>query len=290
MEFNDLSDDLRLKIAKVLSTEDRRQLQPLHLVSRGCCRLVRKTLTSLHVSTCEFAPRFKRVTDLFIDLESDSADAQLGALVAMPRLQRLCLRGVKVHGIAALSALTQLQHLDLIYCWVCGLRPLSALTKLESLNLTSSRVCDLRELRGLTRLRALRLTNSRIRDRIYGALRFAPSALEPLAALTRLHSLDISGTRVSDLWPLTCLTSLEELNIIATHVSDVSPLSALTRLRCLNLAHCPHSYGLTVLSGLTALSSLTALQRVELHWTDARTAAGLVQLMSGTRFLSDFVV
>ena len=46
----------------------------------------------------------------------------------------------------------------------------------------------------------------------------------PLAGLTALQYLDLSGTQVSDATPLAGLTALEELDLTGTRVTDVSPL------------------------------------------------------------------
>jgi Leucine-rich repeat (LRR) protein len=50
-----------------------------------------------------------------------------------------------------------------------------------------------------------------------------------------LRSLDLSGTRISDLAPLATLTRLEYLDLTGAPVTDLSPLAALVELRRLDL-------------------------------------------------------
>jgi hypothetical protein len=81
--------------------------------------------------------------------------------------------------------------------------------------------------------------------------------LGPLARLTALTALNISGARTSDLTPLSGLATLAWLDIANTSVRDLSPLSGLTALTCLQLFNTSVS-DLTPLSGLTALKWLSA--------------------------------
>jgi hypothetical protein len=53
--------------------------------------------------------------------------------------------------------------------------------------------------------------------------------------MTRLRSLDLSGTRIADLTPLAALSSLQYLDLTGTPVTDLSVLSGLTGLRRLDL-------------------------------------------------------
>jgi hypothetical protein len=53
--------------------------------------------------------------------------------------------------------------------------------------------------------------------------------------MTRLCSLDLSGTLVADLSPLAALTRLQYLDLTGTPVTDLSVLAGLTELRRLDL-------------------------------------------------------
>ena len=48
--------------------------------------------------------------------------------------------------------------------------------------------------------------------------------MAPLAGLTALQSLDLGGTKVSNVSPLAHLTALQSLKLAYAEVSDVSPL------------------------------------------------------------------
>lgn len=78
------------------------------------------------------------------------------------------------------------------------------------------------------------------------------SDLSPLAALTDLTWLDLSGNSVEDVTPLAGLTGLTWLNLQVNMVSDVASLSGLTGLTDLYLAFNP-------LRDASSLSHLPAL-------------------------------
>ena len=81
------------------------------------------------------------------------------------------------------------------------------------------------------------------------------SDLSPLAGLTNLRHLHISGKMISDLSPLSGLLNLEKLQLFVTNVSDLSPLTGLSNLKSLTFNHAPVS-DLSPLAGLTSLESL----------------------------------
>ena len=71
-----------------------------------------------------------------------------------------------------------------------------------------------------------------------------------------LRSLDLSGTRISDVTPLAGLTALQYLDLTNTAVTDLAPLAALSELRWLNLRGI-HA-DVSVLSRLTRCHIITA--------------------------------
>ena len=81
------------------------------------------------------------------------------------------------------------------------------------------------------------------------------TGLEPLAKLSSLKKVSISGTPVTDLMPLRNLNQLEELDISGTQVASLEPLRYSNHLRSLKLKKTP-VISLDVLSGLTALEIL----------------------------------
>ncbi len=117
-----------------------------------------------------------------------------------------------------------------------------------------------------TGLRPLDLSGTRISD----------LSLSPITNLTKLESLDLRGTGVSDISPLAGLTGLESLDLMETGVSDISPLAGLTGLRSLEL-------GGTGVSDISPLAGLTGLRSLELGGTgvsDISPLAGLTGLES----------
>ncbi len=84
--------------------------------------------------------------------------------------------------------------------------------------------------------------------------------LTPLAVLTGLQKLDVSGTGISDLAPLAGLADLQELNVSGTRVVDLYPLARLKKLRMLNLRR-------TLAFDLRALADLEGLQSLDIGQT-----------------------
>ena len=81
------------------------------------------------------------------------------------------------------------------------------------------------------------------------------SDLSPLAGLTKLKYLHLSGKSISDLSPLAGLINLEHLRLFVTDVSDLSPLVGFSKLKFLQFNHAPVS-DLSPLAGLTNLETL----------------------------------
>ena len=81
------------------------------------------------------------------------------------------------------------------------------------------------------------------------------SDLSPLAGLTKLKFLRLSGKSISELSSLTRLINLEHLQVLTTNISDLSPLAELSKLKELYLTHTPVS-DLLPLAGLTNLETL----------------------------------
>ncbi len=124
-----------------------------------------------------------------------------------------------------------------------------------------SQIFDLTPLAGLSSLQQLDLSGTGVSD------------LAPLAGLTSLQQLSISFTQVSDLAPLAGLTSLRQLDLSRTEVSDLAPLAGLTSLQQLDLAG-------TQVSDLAPLAGLTSLQQLDLSGTQVSDLAPLAGLTS----------
>ena len=163
---------------------------------------------------------------------------------------------------------------------VVDLRPLASLVKLESLSLPGDQ-SDLSALSGLSRVSHLTLRVKSTTD------------LAPLAGLTGLHELVISGAplpklvqavaplprltrrllqddmKVRDVRPLRGLERLELIELGGTRVTDVAPLQALPALKTLRLWNTP-------VKNVRALLAFPALEQVSLP--EGTPAADLAEL------------
>ena len=136
---------------------------------------------------------------------------------------------------------------------------------------------DLTPLASLTGLQSLYVSGADVSD------------LGPLATLTGLQALDISRTKVSALTPLARLRGLKSLAVFDTQVSDLAPLASLTGLHTL--------FGWrTAVSDLAPLERLSGLQMLFVSstpvWNLAPLASltGLLQLDISSTQISDLVL
>lgn len=85
--------------------------------------------------------------------------------------------------------------------------------------------------------------------------------IEPLAQLTNLKLLNLSGTNVEDLAPIRNLTELVELDLSRTKIVDLTPLRYADKLSRLNISN-------TLVRSIDVLEKMTALQNLEMTNTD----------------------
>ncbi len=100
------------------------------------------------------------------------------------------------------------------------------------------------------------------------------SDLSPLAGLTNLKRLSVSGKSITDLSPFVGLINIEELVLFSTTVSDLSPLADLRKMKRLYFNHAP-------VSDLSPLAGLTNLEKLEIFYAESPSLAplkGLVEL------------
>jgi len=97
------------------------------------------------------------------------------------------------------------------------------------------------------------------------------SQLAPLAALSHLTTLDLTGTPATDSSPLAALRSVEELCLSGTQVADLAPLAALDRLTALDLRGTP-------VADLRPLVGLRRLEQLSLGGTQVADLAPLAAL------------
>ena len=98
--------------------------------------------------------------------------------------------------------------------------------------------------------------------------------LAPLAGLSALQTLNVSGTQVTDLTLLAGHAALQELVLFGTKVSDLAPLAGLPALQTLDVSN-------TQVTDLAPLASLSALQTLYVYdsqVSDLEPLAGLSAL------------
>ncbi len=156
--------------------------------------------------------------------------------------------------------------------------------KSENSGDSNERLTDLAPLANLTALESLYVSGMQVTD------------LAPLAGLFALQKLDVSRNQVTDLSPLARLHALKELYLSRTQVTDLAPLARLHVLKELYLSRTQVT-DLTPLAGLSALQSLnvsntrvsdlaplaglSALRQLSLTFTQVRDLSPLLALIRG---------
>ncbi len=97
------------------------------------------------------------------------------------------------------------------------------------------------------------------------------SAIERLACLTELQSLDLRFLPIGDLVPLASLGNLRGLDLLKTQIRDIAPLAALVNLEVLYLSQ-------TRISDISPVSGLRALRKLDLHGTQVSDISPLAAL------------
>ncbi len=176
-----------------------------------------------------------------------------------------------------LNHIMRLTQLHAIEKGIADIQGLEFAVNLTDLDLAGNPIKDISPLGDLMNLMHLGLGFTNISD----------SDLSPLASLTSVEALDLSGNQITDLSPLSALTFLRKLDLQHNQITDLSPLAALTTLIDINLRDNP-------LSDLIPLSGLTNLESLELARctvSDVSPLAGLKKLrildLSNNR-ISDF--
>jgi Leucine-rich repeat (LRR) protein len=145
---------------------------------------------------------------------------------------------------------------------VTNIESLARLHRLRFLVLQN--IGDLGPLAGLSDVQTLYVSGTHVSD------------LTPLAGLSALLTLDVSGTHVSGLAPLAGLSALQTLNVSGTHVSDLAPLARLSALQTLYVSG-THVSDLAPLARLSALQTLSVL---DTQISDLAPLAGLSALQT----------
>lgn len=155
-----------------------------------------------------------------LDLSLSDLDELPPPLGTLSNLKWLSLRRSNVIDLSFVENLANLIHLDVSETRVTDFWPLHVLHKLESLNVSRNWVASAAFLGELSALRTLKMTNVGAMD----ALRL------PLAAATQLETLQLQGTRLSDLDFVRHTPELKYLDIRWTETADRRPIASLRQL------------------------------------------------------------
>lgn len=165
-----------------------------------------------------------------------------------------------------LRAFPDLQTISIESEWasIGNIDELQFFKHLKSLNLACN--CSLTDVSVLSRLTQLESVL------IYGNNPI--ENLQAFAGLTKLQSLCVTGTKVSDLSPLAALSDLRFLSLSNAAIKDIKPLQSLKQLVSLDLS----SNSIEDLSGLKGLSLLSVLSLQNNQITDIGALQALVKI------------
>jgi Leucine-rich repeat (LRR) protein len=195
-----------------------RQLKNVRLASLGRLPgLQRLDVTGVADPDLSVLQSLPALQELFV---ADTAADALGFLAGMPQLRMLDVSQTGVADLAPLRYTPDLWFLELDHSAVTDLSPLVGLVRLSRLSLSDTKVGSIDLLADLPALESLDLRRCRNVRRI-----------DALAGASKLGSLDLAETGVSDLAPLRRLAQLRTLDITGTPVDDLKPLLGLPSLR-----------------------------------------------------------
>ena len=124
-------------------------------------------------------------------------------------------------------------------------KQLSLFTGLKSLTITSASATDYAPLAALTQLESLDLSGCVLSE----------ASLKTIGGLTDLTSLRLSSCALRSVSPISGLTKLETLDLSGNVFTSVTPLAGLTELKVLNLKN-------NTISSISALSACTKLENL----------------------------
>jgi Leucine-rich repeat (LRR) protein len=243
-----------------LTVSSRGQLPALRYLRRLRHLVMRELNGNRYVDDLEALKGVPSLTHLDATVSRQFRD--LSPLITLKQLQWLELRNCAgVTDISPLADLTSLQELRLRGCsTLLDLAPLAALRSLKHLTVSGASVLhDVSLLADLSRLQILNLSRSSVED------------LRPLANISSLRELDLSGTLVTDVAMLTSLSQLQALDLSGTRVGNAAPLGNLSDLRSLNLSR-------TLVTDVAPLTTLSRLQELDLSGTQVTDVASLANL------------
>ena len=170
-----------------------------------------------------------------------------------PATQDLKIVSMYTKGFDEKQAMTNWWN-EMSYEWQSLFRKLT--NKTDSVGLS-----DIREMEAITEIN---LANNQYIQNI-----------EPLARLTNLQRLNISGTQVSDLTPIRNLTELQEVDASRSAITDIAVLKYASKITKLNIEG-------TNVSDLSVVKKMPDLQMLKARATKVSDLAGLIDLTSLT--------
>ena len=126
---------------------------------------------------------------------------------------------------------------------------------MRHLDLTQNQIVDIGPLAAMTKLQTLQLGQNKI------------VGLKALAGMRDLRVLSLQHNQITDLEPLSELTQLKELHLNNNQITDLRPLAAMSDLRTLHLGG-NQLTDLTPLMGLVGLRELSIVGSVNLRFPD----------------------
>ena len=214
-----------------------------------------------------------RFPDLTRCLLNDNPISDVSVLAGNTMLEELDLSRTRVNDLSPLAKLVELRQLNLRDCPVEDVVSLSNLRKLSSLDIGGTRVTDISPLLSLSGLNSLSCAGLAIdsinTDLDVERLDVSNTNVASLDGLPRrIVSLNLTGTRVSDLTPLPTFADLKELHLADTPVVDLSPLRVLEKLTSLDISR-------TEIAEISALEDCVRLKHLNLADTRVSHLRGL---------------
>lgn len=163
----------------------------------------------------------------------------LSGLSSITTINEIDLSYNTISNLTPLSTITSLKRLDLENSWIINVSPLSTLIDLETLNLSGNAIVDISNLVTLNKLVFLNISNTSIVE--IGTFAWAiwlqqllmawtsVSDLSTISSLPNLTHLDLSNNlNIIDISPISTLTKLYTLNIVDSSITDLSPLNTFS--------------------------------------------------------------
>ena len=270
------TDEVKTVALAAAAVSETPNLQPVSFSSELIERAVRETL-GMDATAPIYESDLDRVTQLLIlgdkvytdwDTYRDDADSKVsdgnGTLFSMDDISKL--RNLQILGIAdqKLFDLYILEHTNierLVLCdnLITNLSPLTGMPCLSELYLKGNPISDISILRNIPTLRLLNISFTQVTN------------LSPMVG-TRLQSLILFDTSISDYSPLLEMPQLETLKVNRLDLKGISVCSQLTQLGSLAIGNTPD------LTELAPLSGLTKLYFLDLVYDGLQDISGVEQL------------